>query len=368
MKAVVAGEMMDTLDSQRPLTLFAPSNDAFDALPEKTLASLLRPDGKAAVVDLLKRHMVAATLMFDDLGPSQEIESMQGAMLLVKTRRVDTAKEMTVNGVSVSTMDIGATNGAVHIIEGVLLPPTPVPTSAPTAQPTAAPTAAPTPERRLGQPLPSCVETVECWGENGSDERQACDAGNAFVLLKAELFENTTYRCDVFEHETGSECDPRDMEQDAEGVWQNDCLLPGEGAWSKVVQIKEVNCTFQEFVKYMEDFDERIDTAVRRLDDAAANQSAAVIEGPLRKAVEDLLGSIDAVASRSSCSYMSPLYQDLVEGLCHQAVAGLSVIGYLYVASGLTVGLLVLAMYTMWRSEAQARTACGQDRSGEEAA
>jgi len=169
MKAIVAAEMMDTLDSQRPLTVFAPTNDAFYALPEATLASLLRPDGKSAVVELLKCGMVAAMLHYNDLGPSQEVESMQGGMLLIKTRR-GANDEMTVNGRNVIAADIGATNGVMHIIDGVLLPPTTAtPTATPTPPPPPQPTAVPTPEPNSATELPSPEDLGKnWWAQNGN--------------------------------------------------------------------------------------------------------------------------------------------------------------------------------------------------------
>jgi len=128
--AVVAGDLVETLSSPGPFTVFAPTNAAFAALPEGTLASLLQPENKGTLVDILTYHVVSGKVLSTDLGPSQEVATVQGDTLLIKAS--DGA--VTVNGKNVVAADNEATNGVAHIIDGVLLPPkpTPAPTLAPT--------------------------------------------------------------------------------------------------------------------------------------------------------------------------------------------------------------------------------------------
>merc|ERR1711957_181240 len=127
--AVVAGDLVETLSSAGPFTVFAPTNDAFAALPAGTLDSLLQPENKGTLVDILTYHVVSGKVLSTDLGPSQEVATVQGDTLLIKAR--DGA--VTVNGRNVVAADNEATNGVAHIIDGVLLPP--APTLAPTPAP-----------------------------------------------------------------------------------------------------------------------------------------------------------------------------------------------------------------------------------------
>merc|ERR1712161_116729 len=127
--AVVAGDLVETLSSAGPFTVFAPTNDAFAALPAGTLDSLLQPENKGTLVDILTYHVVSGKVLSTDLAPSQDVSTVQGDTLLIKAR--DGA--VTVNGRNVVTADNEATNGVAHIIDGVLLPP--APTLAPTPAP-----------------------------------------------------------------------------------------------------------------------------------------------------------------------------------------------------------------------------------------
>merc|ERR1711957_245805 len=131
--AVVAGDLVETLSSAGPFTVFAPTNDAFAALPAGTLDSLLQPENKGTLVDILTYHVVSGKVLSTDLAPSQEVATVQGDVLLIKAR--DGA--VTVNGRNVVAADNEATNGVAHIIDGVLLPTLlpPAPTLAPTPAP-----------------------------------------------------------------------------------------------------------------------------------------------------------------------------------------------------------------------------------------
>merc|ERR1711957_891941 len=131
--AVVAGDLVATLSSPGPFTVFAPTNDAFAALPAGTLDSLLQPENKGTLVDILTYEIVSGKVLSTDLGPSQEVATVQGNTLLIKA----TNGAVTVNGRNVVAADNQATNGVMHIIDGVLLPTLlpPAPTLAPTPAP-----------------------------------------------------------------------------------------------------------------------------------------------------------------------------------------------------------------------------------------
>merc|ERR1712161_36324 len=116
--AVVAGDLVETLSSPGPFTVFAPTNDAFASLPEGTLDTLLQPENKGTLVDILTYHVVSGKVLSTDLAPSQDVSTVQGDTLLIKARN----GAVTVNGRNVVAADNEAKNGVAHIIDGVLLP------------------------------------------------------------------------------------------------------------------------------------------------------------------------------------------------------------------------------------------------------
>merc|ERR1712113_211340 len=76
--AVVAGDLVETLSSPGPFTVFAPTNEAFGALPEGTLDSLLKPENKASLVDILTYHVLPAQVLSTDLQPEQVVTTVEG--------------------------------------------------------------------------------------------------------------------------------------------------------------------------------------------------------------------------------------------------------------------------------------------------
>lgn len=117
--AVQAGELVETLKGDGPFTVFAPTNDAFAALPEGTLDNLLLPENKDQLVAILTYHVVPGKVMSTDLSDGMTAETANGASVTITT--ADGAK---VNGASVVSADIEAANGVVHVIDAVILPPT----------------------------------------------------------------------------------------------------------------------------------------------------------------------------------------------------------------------------------------------------
>jgi uncharacterized surface protein with fasciclin (FAS1) repeats len=116
--AVVAADLAETLSGDGPFTVFAPTNEAFEALPAGTLDDLLKPENKDQLTDVLTYHVVAGDVMSSDLTDGQEITTLQGDTLTVKI----TDGVVTINGATVTTADVDASNGVVHIIDQVLLP------------------------------------------------------------------------------------------------------------------------------------------------------------------------------------------------------------------------------------------------------
>jgi len=121
--AVVAGDLVDTLSSPGPFTVFAPSNDAFGSLPDGTLDSLLKPENKEKLVDILTYHVLPEQVMSTDLKPWQRAITVEGKYLYVASK--DYGVFASADGKDfkmVTSADNLATNGVAHIIDGVLLP------------------------------------------------------------------------------------------------------------------------------------------------------------------------------------------------------------------------------------------------------
>merc|ERR1739838_695449 len=124
--ALKAGDLVAALQGKGPFTVFAPSNAAFGKLPKATLDSLLEPKNKDKLVGILTYHVVSGAAVFSkDLKPMQNVKTLQGEDVLVRS----SSAGVTINGNSkVIAADIAATNGVVHIIDTVLMPPTPTTT------------------------------------------------------------------------------------------------------------------------------------------------------------------------------------------------------------------------------------------------
>ncbi|WP_347841400.1 fasciclin domain-containing protein [uncultured Draconibacterium sp.] len=117
--AVVAAELVETLQGDGPFTVFAPTDAAFDALPEGTLDALLAEPG-GQLTDILLYHVVAAKAMSGSLMDGQKVETVLGQNLTVTA----SSEGVFINGAEVTVADIEATNGVVHVIDAVLLPTT----------------------------------------------------------------------------------------------------------------------------------------------------------------------------------------------------------------------------------------------------
>lgn len=117
--AVQAADLVDTLKGDGPFTVFAPTDDAFAALPEGTVEDLLKPENKDKLISILTYHVVPGKVMSSDVaGATTTAASVQGGELMV-----DGTDGVTVNGATVVQADIEASNGVIHVIDAVILPP-----------------------------------------------------------------------------------------------------------------------------------------------------------------------------------------------------------------------------------------------------
>jgi uncharacterized surface protein with fasciclin (FAS1) repeats len=133
-KAVKAAGLVETLSGKGPFTVFAPTDAAFEALPKGTLEKLLRPENKAQLVKLLTYHVIPESASAAQLGNATAIKTVEGQALMVVTK----PDSVMINGAKVLIADVPASNGLIHAIDKVLLPPEAAKLSPETPQPTAA--------------------------------------------------------------------------------------------------------------------------------------------------------------------------------------------------------------------------------------
>ena len=115
--AVEAAGLVETLKGEGPFTVFAPTDEAFAALPEGTVESLLLPENKDKLVEVLTYHVVPGKVMSTDLSDGMEAETVMGAPIMVTL-----GDGVMINEANVVTPDIEASNGVIHVIDTVLMP------------------------------------------------------------------------------------------------------------------------------------------------------------------------------------------------------------------------------------------------------
>jgi uncharacterized surface protein with fasciclin (FAS1) repeats len=116
--AVQAAGLVDTLKSEGPFTVFAPTDAAFAALPAGTVENLLKPENKDQLIAVLTYHVIPGKVMSGDIaGKSLEVKTVQGSMV-----DVNATDGVMVDGATVVAADIETSNGVIHVIDQVILP------------------------------------------------------------------------------------------------------------------------------------------------------------------------------------------------------------------------------------------------------
>jgi uncharacterized surface protein with fasciclin (FAS1) repeats len=116
--AVTAAGLAETLSGEGPFTVFAPTDEAFEALPEGVLDALLLPENKDALTSILTYHVVSGEVMAADV-TAGDVPTVEGSTIAITTD--DGVK---VNEATVIATDVDASNGVIHVIDAVLVPPT----------------------------------------------------------------------------------------------------------------------------------------------------------------------------------------------------------------------------------------------------
>jgi len=117
--ALTAAGLVETLKGEGPFTVFAPTDAAFAALPAGTVDTLLLPENKAQLTAVLTYHVVPGKVMAADVVKITEADTVNGAKITVKVE----GDKVMVNDATVTTADIEASNGVIHVIDKVILPP-----------------------------------------------------------------------------------------------------------------------------------------------------------------------------------------------------------------------------------------------------
>ena len=161
--AVKAAGLVETLSGKGPFTVFAPTNEAFAALPAGTLDKLLA-DPKGALTDILKLHVIAGSVdaAAATAAVGTEVETLGGKVAVAKA-----GDKLTIGGATITATDIKASNGIIHVIDAVIT----------------APAAAATPEATAEAPTPTAVAT----GDDGLAAKSSSNTGLLVALGAAAL-------------------------------------------------------------------------------------------------------------------------------------------------------------------------------------
>lgn len=116
--AIQAADLVETLQSPGPFTVFAPTDEAFAKLPAGTLDSLLLPENKAQLTAILKYHVVAGEVVAADVVKLTSADTVEGQAVTISAGETG----VRVNDANVIATDVMASNGVIHVIDSVLIP------------------------------------------------------------------------------------------------------------------------------------------------------------------------------------------------------------------------------------------------------
>lgn len=117
-QAIQAAGLGETLSGRGAFTVFAPTDEAFAALPSETLAALLRPENRDRLRQILTYHVVPGIVQSQDIQPG-DVTTVEGSPVRLNVVN----GQVTVNDATVQAADIQASNGVIHVIDRVILPP-----------------------------------------------------------------------------------------------------------------------------------------------------------------------------------------------------------------------------------------------------
>ena len=117
--AVKAAGLVETLSGPGPFTVFAPTDEAFAKIPAATIADLLKPENKAKLASILTYHVVSGRVYSEAAVAAKSAKTVQGASVTIKANDAGAF----VNDAKIIATDVDASNGVIHIIDSVIMPP-----------------------------------------------------------------------------------------------------------------------------------------------------------------------------------------------------------------------------------------------------
>jgi uncharacterized surface protein with fasciclin (FAS1) repeats len=117
--AVKQASLVDALSNAGPFTVFAPTNAAFDKLPKGTVENLMKPENKEKLQDILQYHVYVGSLSTDLMQDGQTLNEVNGGNITISKKD----GKVTINNSATIVASIPASNGVIHVIDAVLLPP-----------------------------------------------------------------------------------------------------------------------------------------------------------------------------------------------------------------------------------------------------
>jgi uncharacterized surface protein with fasciclin (FAS1) repeats len=117
-QALQAADLVSALEGNGPFTVFAPTNEAFAALPAGTLENLMKPENKQQLVDILTYHVAEGNVKSGDLSNNMMVKTLNGKQLKVMLN----GDQVMINDATVKMPDVEASNGVVHMVDKVIMP------------------------------------------------------------------------------------------------------------------------------------------------------------------------------------------------------------------------------------------------------
>lgn len=192
-----------------------------------------------------------------------------------------------------------------------------------------------------------CTKTLSVCSDAAGYPRAVCDAGINYINLKHNIRSLTDYKCDVFEDALGGDCDPKDMTvsgPQGSRVWSGGCVK-ADGTMTR----KSKTCNLADFVTYVQEFGDRIEKVMRRIDDTVEKKGSDIDQGLRDVVQEHIIGPIEGIANGVTCGFIGEAYDNFVGGMCYQAVAGFIDIANSYLACGILTLFMQILMYGVWR-------------------
>lgn len=179
----------------------------------------------------------------------------------------------------------------------------------------------------------------------------ACNQFNDYMTnLKAPMFTSQVFKCPIFQHEDGTDCDPAGMTGNSTAGYTGDCLLYNVTSGKYYLKRKARTCTVTEFADYVSVFSSRLNMSFARVEDSADSTFESISTG-LREAMDKhFISRLLAIMNGLTCGFMHRFFQGAgLDGFCFKGVVGMRDISSALVLLGVAVLWIAVVDYIMWR-------------------